>query len=252
MTSTQPAERSLRVVGLNLLLGGGTRVATLVDAINRLEADVAVLPEFRPTGHRACELLNALDTAGLRYAAWTTPPDPLVPNGVAIVSRTPFASVSHPLATSPNTHRVLQVELAGIDIVGVYFPLDAPKVRFWREEFLPWVGTRLGSPTLVIGDWNSGRHHADEAGAKLLASKEFEAMASTGWTDAWRAIHPDGREYTWYSRRSWNGFRLDHAFLTPALAPRLLDARYDHTTRPDRADVKVTVSDHSAMVVDLR
>jgi hypothetical protein len=29
-------------------------------------------------------------------------------------------------------------------------------------------------------------------------------------------------------------------------------SEYDHTTRPDRADVKVTVSDHSAMVVDLR
>ena len=252
MSSTQPGERTLRVVGLNLMHGGGRRVDALADAITRLEADVAVLTEFRPMGARASELLTTLHTAGLKYAEWTPPPDPLVPNGVAIVSRTPFASVGHPLASSPNAHRVLQVELPGIDIVGVYFPLDAPKVRFWREEFLPWVGTRLGSPTLVMGDWNSGRHHVDEVGDTLLASDEFASMASTGWTDAWRAIHSDGREYTWYSRPWWNGFRLDHAFLTPALVPRLLDARYDHTTRPDRADIRVTVSDHSAIVVDLR
>ena len=48
------------------------------------------------------------------------------------------------------------------------------------------------------------------------------------------------------SRAPLNGFRLDHAFLSPSLAPRLLGARYDHTTREGGA------SDHSALVVDLR
>ena len=67
-----------------------------------------------------------------------------------------------------------------------------------------------------------------------------------GWVDAWRDRNPEGREFTWFSPRpDQNGFRLDHAFLSPTLASRLRDVRYDHSTRESHA------SDHSALVVDL-
>jgi exodeoxyribonuclease-3 len=73
---------------------------------------------------------------------------------------------------------------------------------------------------------------------------EFGAFSSSAWVDAWRAVHGDKREYSFVSPAG-NGFRLDHAFLSPSLAPRLLDADYIHATR-DRA-----VSDHSALLVRL-
>ena len=251
-TSTdQSGERALRVIGLNLLHGGGTRVPALADAVIALEADVAVLPEFRPNGKRADQLMSALARAGFVHQEWTNPPDPLAPNGVAIVSRLPFDAVLLPFAGSPNGQRVLEVQVAGVDVVGVYFPNQAPKVRFWREEFLPWSRARLAAPAVLIGDWNTGSHYLDEAGATLPGAAEFDAMTTMGWTDAWRSLHPDGREFTWYSRPWWNGFRIDHAFLAPSMRPRLLDARYEHGTRTDRPGVPVTVSDHSAVIVDL-
>ena len=70
-------------------------------------------------------------------------------------------------------------------------------------------------------------------------------MSAMGWVDAWRTLHPDDREYTWYSRPRNNGFRLDHAFLSPELAPSLQSARHVHSTRAEG------VTDHSAIVVDL-
>ena len=250
-TTAEEDERCLRVVGLNLLHGGGPRVRALADAVIALEPDVAVLPEFRPGSPRAGELMAVFNAAGFAHQRWTTPQDPLVANGVAIVSKVPFDTVNLPFQGSPNGQRVLEVQVTGVDVVGVYFPNRAPKVRFWREEFLPWARLRLASPTVVIGDWNSGSHHVDEAGATLQGAAEFEAMTAMGWTDAWRSRHPDGREFTWYSPGWWNGFRLDHAFLAPSLAPRLLDARYEHGTRPDRPGLAARVSDHSAIVVDL-
>ena len=52
-------------------------------------------------------------------------------------------------------------------------------------------------------------------------------------------------EFTWFSHRS-RGFRLDHAFLSPACAPRLRAAWFDHTVRETGA------TDHSALIVDLQ
>ena len=56
-------------------------------------------------------------------------------------------------------------------------------------------------------------------------------------------------EYTWYSTLKGgvrgNGFRLDHAFATPRLAPRVKACRYSHVERD------AGVSDHSMVLVEM-
>jgi endonuclease/exonuclease/phosphatase family metal-dependent hydrolase len=54
----------------------------------------------------------------------------------------------------------------------------------------------------------------------------------------------EGREFSWYSTRG-NGFRIDHAFLSPALAARAGEIRYSHDER------FTGLSDHSALILDL-
>jgi hypothetical protein len=54
------------------------------------------------------------------------------------------------------------------------------------------------------GVWNCGSHHIDPTGATLLAAPEGEAMTTMGWIDAWRSKYPEGREFTWFSRRWGN------------------------------------------------
>ena len=137
--------------------------------------------------------------------------------------------------------------MGGSLVAGAYFPLKKPKVEFWRNEFLPYAERHVAEAAILLGDWNSGQPYLDEAGATLYAAREFASLSEMGWVDAWRSTHGDGREFTWYSvKPHFNGFRIDHAFLSPSLAPRLLGARYDHSTRETGA------TDHSALVVDLR
>lgn len=61
---------------------------------------------------------------------------------------------------------------------------------------------------------------------------------------------PIRTEFTWYSKFKGgaraNGCRLDHAFATPSLRPRVTLCRYSHVER----DAGVT--DHSMVMVEVK
>ena len=236
---------SLRIVALNIMGGGAPRAASIADALSALDPHVVVLSEAYPTG-RTQKVLEALSRTGLSNQATANSLADSSPRAVAIAARLPLDYVRQPLDGSPNGQRVLEAMVGDVLVCGVYFPLGKPKVAFWRNEFLPYAEQSCSANAVMIGDWNSGAHFVDEAGATLDGAAEFARMSTLGWQEAWRTTYPEGREYTWYSKPHDNGFRLDHAFLSPSLAPRLAAARYDHTTRAAGA------SDHSALVVELR
>ena len=64
-------------------------------------------------------------------------------------------------------------------------------------------------------------------------------------------MHPGTLDYSWkpfridrsYEGRS--GWRIDKAFVSPALLPKVRSAEYDHGFRTER------LTDHSALIVDL-
>ena len=62
--------------------------------------------------------------------------------------------------------------------------------------------------------------------------------------DGWRHFHGDASEWTWLGNRG-NGFRPDHAFVSPALLGRLKAVEYSHTERNSR------ISDHSMAIIEL-
>jgi exodeoxyribonuclease-3 len=79
----------------------------------------------------------------------------------------------------------------------------------------------------------------------------FHQLASRGWTDALRQLHPDERIYTFwdYFRNAWTrnaGLRIDHFLLSPAAAKRLKAAEIDREVRGwERA------SDHAPVWIEL-
>jgi exodeoxyribonuclease-3 len=231
----------LRVVSLNLRHGGGTRVDAIAAALARHGADIVVLPEYRANDHGA-RLMALLGAQGFEHQASSRPSERT--NGVAVAARRPWTSLGRPLETTPDAQRVLEVAFDCFSLGAVYFPLNASKVTFWREQFLPLAHERLASPYLFVGDWNTGCHYVDETGATFFGALEFASMTSAGWTDAWRSLHPDGREYSWFSNRG-NGFRLDHAFLSPSLALALHGAAFSQLERTS------AITDHAALVIDL-
>jgi len=72
----------------------------------------------------------------------------------------------------------------------------------------------------------------------------MEKLNKAGWIDSWRYLNPRKKEFTWYSNVK-NGFRLDYAYLSPALKQYLLQVNHSHQERIDK------LSDHSSLIIEL-
>ncbi|MGC8634868.1 MAG: exodeoxyribonuclease III [Candidatus Limnocylindrales bacterium] len=238
---TAPRRRPrTRLVTLNIDHGGGPRIPAITTALLRHAPDLVVLTEYR-VNEVGARLLRRLAAGGLTFQVTSHPPSGV--ESVAVASCLPIGSVREPL-TGRHGHRVLEVELAGLTLGAVYFPLGSATRTFWRDKFLALAATRIARPYCFAGDWNTGRQGVDEVGATFAAAREFEALTEAGWTDAWRVLHPEGRQYTWVSNRG-EGFRVDHALLSPSLASCLRAAVISEAERIPR------ITDHAALVVDL-
>ena len=93
---------------------------------------------------------------------------------------------------------------------------------------LPPIAAALAqheADVLVISEYRGGK-----SGERLRA-----ALAAIGYPHATASTPPAGG----------NGFRIDHAFLSPALAARAGDVEYSHDERLRG------LSDHSALILDL-
>jgi exonuclease III len=123
------------------------------------------------------------------------------------------------------------------------------KTRFWNA-ILGAAATRILEPFLLVGDFNTGAHRVDEVGRTFACSAHFAKLSESGWTDMWRYHNPATTEWTWYSKfrggARGNGFRLDHAFATPSLSPRITSCRYSHAERD------AGVSDHSMLILEVK
>ena len=246
----------MRLLSWNIQHGGGVRWPRIVEAITANNPDVIALSEFRtkPGAH----LCAALASRGRQYIESTNPEGR--ENGVCVLSRTPMV-LARPCASPPESRvRWLDVDFPdhgfGIGVLHImcsstklkdHLPGEA-KARFWNSV-LTAAEARLDEPFLFVGDFDTGAHHIDEAGKTFKCAEQFGKLSALGWTDAWRARNPGKTEWTWYSKLKGgargNGFRLDHAFATPSLRPRIASCRYSHSER------EAGVSDHSLMIVEV-
>jgi exodeoxyribonuclease-3 len=129
-----------------------------------------------------------------------------------------------------------------------------------RDEASTTSGIDSGVPALLIGDFNviptdfdvyKPERWMKDALFSPPAKEKFAALVGQGWTDALRALHPDERNFTFwpYWRDAFardSGIRIDHALLSPTLAPSLKAAGVDRTPRGwDKT------SDHGPMWVEV-
>jgi exonuclease III len=232
----------MRLVTLNLRHGGGRRMPALLQALLGHVPDVLVLTEHR---HNAASTLlrEGLSAAGLRHQI-ASHDGPRV-NHLLVASRRPLEAVPQ-TCLSFDRQRLLAVRVDTLRLVAAHLPNLRAKLPHW-EALLRLASSGRRTPTIYVGDFNTGHNVRDvENGPfRFTASEQMEVLLARGWVDAWRQIHPYAREFTWFSHRS-RGFRLDHAFLSPACAPRLRAAWFDHAVRETGA------TDHSALIVDLQ
>jgi exodeoxyribonuclease III len=231
---------ALRLLAWNIRQGGGARLAAIAEAVARHDADAVVMSEYRG-GDSAARLRAALTAIGYKYATETAPPPGR--NGVLIASRLPFREHGELAAGLIEPYRIVGVELAGLILFGVYMPNLLAKVPYW-EALIARLAVEAGASALAIGDFNTCRAYVDEAGAIDATAHFMDKVEAIGFCDLWRRRYPDAREFSWYSTRG-NGFRIDHAFLSPLLAGRAEAIRYSHDER------LAGLSDHSPLILDL-
>lgn len=207
------------------------------------DADVVIITEFRRT--TGGQIAGVLADHGLVHQVCSEPP--LGKNGLLVAARTPL------MPAEPINHRWAELALpeAGLRLAAVHAPHDSPgqiaasTARTGFFKLLVETARRHATePFLLLGDFNAGRHFADEQGATFTCTYSLGVLASLGYIDAWRRFHPDGRQYSWFSPQGC-GFRIDHAFASAPLAQRLRFCGYSHVERESN------LSDHSAMLVSI-
>jgi exonuclease III len=232
-----------RIVALNVLSGGGSRVEKICQFLDRQKPDVIVLSEWREGANGK----KFADWAASRRMVHQTLNDGSTRNGLLVASRTPFKTTSlTPAGPVASAGVLMLAQFPSWALLAGYFPQLKTKAHFFsacREA----AKAHAGAPFMIVGDMNTGNQRADkcEAGSPFACDDHFDALTGDGLlVDLWRRTHgPDIREWSWLSNTR-NGFRIDHAFANePFLEAFQPACVYDHAPREER------LSDHSAMIV---
>jgi exodeoxyribonuclease-3 len=193
-------------------------------------------------------------------------------NGVAILSKTPI-DVSRrglPGDDTDQQARYIEAETAGLRVASIYLPNGNPTLSdkfpyklgfFGRLRSLAAELLAADEPVVLGGDYNVCPQDRDvydpvgwanDALCRPESRANFRALLHLGYTEAYRALHPD-TEKAWtfwdYQAGAWqrdHGLRIDHLLLSPRAADRLQACENDRVPRGrDKA------SDHTPVWCEL-
>ena len=197
-------------------------------------------------------------------------------HGVALVSRVPFDGSGRQDWCAKQDGRHVHATVNGIEIHSVYVPAggDIPdpaqnekfahKLSFMTEKRDWWHKNRDdNAKRMLLGDLNVAPLETDVWSHKQLLDVVSHTPIEVDHLDAWqqaggwvdavrRFIPPEEKIYSWWSyrakdwRESDRGRRLDHAWVTPALAPALKGIEFLKDARDWGKP-----SDHIPLIVDL-
>ncbi len=192
-------------------------------------------------------------------------------NGVAVLSKRPIEVVLRRLPgdEADEQARYLEAETAGLRVASIYLPNgnppDGEKYAYklaWMERLQHHARELLATEAAVVlgGDYNVIPAAVDcydpvawvgDALYKLETRQRFRGLLNQGWTEAFRALHPQARSYSFwdYQGGAWQndlGIRIDHLLLSPQAADRLEDCRIDREPRGRKK-----ASDHTPVICEL-
>ena len=254
----------MRIISFN---ANGLRSAAtkgFFDWFAQRDADVLCLQEtkaqehqledasFRPDGYRAF-FKDASTKKGY--------------SGVAIYSRREPDQVLTSMGWDAfdDEGRYIEARFGNLSVVSFYIPSGSSgelrqgfkfEVMQWLQPILrQWLAS--GRDYVLCGDWNIVRSELDIKNWKsnqknsgcLPAERDWLnglCLDDTGWVDAYRALHAQGQDYTWWSNRGAAraknvGWRIDYQFVTPSLRQALRSCAIHPTPR---------FSDHAPFAVD--
>ena len=178
-------------------------------------------------------------------------------SGVAIYSRNEPDEVRTALGRESfdEEGRYIEARFGNLSVVSFYIPSGSSGElrQGFKFEAMDWLGPILdqwlasGRDYVLCGDWNIVRSALDIRNWKSNqknsgclpperawlngricddGGSDGTPHREDGWVDAYRALNPEGQDYTWWSNRGAArannvGWRIDYQFVTPSLRERL-------------------------------
>ncbi len=167
--------------------------------------------------------------------------------GTAVWTRLPVRghAVGCGIERADREGRMVRVDLDEATVVSLYVPSGSsgPERQAWKEAFLERFLDvsrellELGRPVALCGDINiahreidihNPRGNAKNSGFLPHERAWVDRLLAQGWVDLFRHLHPEAREYSWWSNRGRareldRGWRIDAILVTPDLAERAED-----------------------------
>jgi exodeoxyribonuclease-3 len=191
-------------------------------------------------------------------------------NGVALLSRDEASAVVKNIPGFNDAQaRVVTATVAGLRVVGAYFPNgQAPgtdKFEYkmqWLRGLRDWLREELAQhPRLMLmGDFNIAPEDRDVydpvawAGQIHCTDEErghFRHLLALGLVDAFRLFEQPPKSWTWWDYRNLafrrnQGLRIDHILASQALQPAIKACAIDKAPRKLERP-----SDHAPLIVEL-
>lgn len=227
-----------------------TRQARLLAWLDRYQPDVVCLQELKlPDSDFPYDTIRA---AGYHAAVHGQPSY----NGVAILSRVEPTDIRIGLddGVDDPQARLISARFGDVRVISAYFPngqdLGSDKYVYkleWMRRLRAYLDKHHdpSEPLALCGDFNvapddlDAARPADWAESVLChgdARAALEAIRAWGLVDLFRQQHPGGGIYSWWDYRNRafdrdDGLRIDHIFVTPALAERATASVVDRAER---------------------
>lgn len=227
------------VFSWNIRQGGGSRIAKILQSIEKLKPEVVAFSEFR-NNKSGIMIRTGLLRLGYRYQ--TTSHAGRDDNSAFLASKYPCSGNIYPKCDEVYDHNIVSISLPAFDIYSVYFP---HKKKHQLFEFITEHIAILDRPAIVVGDYNTGKNGIDQKGKSFWYTDQLVDFEKSGCADAFRHIYGDQLEYSWFSHQG-NGYRYDHTYVSHALLPFVQDCKYLHEFREEG------LSDHSPMLLTLK
>lgn len=138
-----------------------------------------------------------------------------------------------------------------VGVLGLYVPsrADLLKKRTFQNDVmaaLPAFLRQFPGPVVVSGDFNvlEPSHTPRYPTFRSWEYGFYDAFENAGLVDAFRHLHPDAAEHSWFSHMG-SGYRYDHTFVSAGQTASIRSCQYVHEPR------ELGLTDHSAMLLRL-
>ncbi len=230
----------MKIISYNV---NGIRAALKKDFIGWLKAanpDVICLQEIKAMKEQLD--LDVFIEAGYKYNYWFSAQKKGY-SGVAILSKTEPDHVAFGtgIESMDFEGRNLRLDFDGVSVMSLYLPSGTNDARLshkleYMDMFQEYINNlKKEIPNLIIcGDYNICHEEIDIHNPKMKGVSGFlpierewiGSFIDSGFTDAFRFIHPEKQEYSWWSYRANSrannkGWRLDYTMVSNPIKEKI-------------------------------